>query len=208
LKKKEDRRAKLYKSSGLLGIFAILPLIMTTLASAATVLNPPGHGFPAFSKNQPITPLNTEMTAALVDDKYFVEQQSVLMIQNNPQKRIYESSYVLPDKAFGILCNLSVEQGAIHITVGNIELVVLPSETAIYQDGKVIKKQEVKGVRGVGFERGYDFENKLRSVARIHTDGYALGADVVILFPTKISLTVMANTVGSIEGWQWVRGMK
>ena len=110
------------------------------------------------------------MIDALVDDKYFVKQQSRLMVKNNTQKKRYDSSHSLPDKAFYIMCNLSVERGAIHITAGNIEFVVMPSQTEIYQGGKFIKKHEVKGVRGVGFERGYDFENKLGSIAATHLE--------------------------------------
>jgi len=194
------------KRSALLAGFSIVLVATAPVASALSLLSPPGNGIPIVSKNKPIKPLNTEMITALADNQFFVRGQHGLMIKKNPREKTYDSSYALPDKSFDILCSLSVEQGSIHITAGNIKFVVLPGRTEIYQDGKVIKTYENKGIRGVEFERGYDFENKIGSIARIHVDGYAPGVEVRILFPAKISVTVMPNTVGIIEKWEWVRG--
>lgn len=196
------------KRSALLLILTLLLGITATFASAVTLLNPPGHGVPGLSKNKLTKPLNKEMLASLADGKYFVKLQSGLSIKTNPEKRTYNSSFALPDKAFSILCNLSVEQGSIDILAGNIKIHVLPDRAEIYQDGKLIKTQERKGIRGVGFERGYDFNNKMTSIARIYSDTDVGGAEVTILIPAKISIAILPKTVGSLGNWEWVRGTK
>lgn len=195
------------KRLALLLILTLLLGITAAFASTVTLLNPPGHGVPGLSKNKPIKPLNKEMVASLADVNS-IKVQSGLSIKTNPEKKTYNSSFALPDKAFGILCNLSVEQGSIHIAAGNIKIQVLPDRAEISQDGKLIKIHERKKIRGVGFERGHDFNNKMTSIARIYSDIDVGGAEITILFPAKISVTVMPNTIGGIGGWEWVRGTK
>lgn len=196
------------KRLALLLILTVLLGITAAFASTVTLLNPPGHGVPGLSTNKPTKPLNKEMLASLADGKYFVKLQSGVSIKTNPEKKTYNSSFALPDKAFGILCNLSLEQGSIHIAAGNIKIHVLPDRAEIYQDGKLIKTHEREKILGVGFERGYDFNNKMTSIARIYSDTDVGGAEVTILFPAKISVTVMPNTIGGIGGWEWVSGTK
>lgn len=192
----------------LLLILTLLLGITAVFASTVTLLNPPGHGVPGLSKNKPIKQLNKEMLASLADVKYFVKLHSGLSIKTNPEKKTYNSSFALPDMACGILCNLSVEQGSINIAAGNIKIHVLSDRAEIYQDEKLIKTHDRGKIRGVGFELGHDFNNKMTSIARIYSDTDVGGAEVTILFPAKISVTVMPNTIGGIGGWEWVRGTK
>ena len=196
------------KPSALITVIGTLLLFAVSAMSAPVLLEPPGNGIPTLSKNKPLEGINSEMISTLADEHFFVKGQQGLKIKNNPNEKIYNSSYALPDKPFSILCNLSVEKGAIHITTGNIRFVVLPDHTEIYQNGKRIKTYESRTNRGIGVERGYGIENRLESVARIHADGYGPGADVKLLFPVTISVRVMPNTLGTIGPWQWQRGMK
>jgi len=198
----------LLKHSALFLILTLLLGITADFASAVTLLNQPGHGVPGLSKNKPTKALNQEMLSSLADGKYFVKLQSGLSIKANPEKKTYNSSFALPDKAFGILCNLSVEQGSVHIAAGNIKIRVLPDRAEVYQDGKLIKTHERKEIRGVGFERGYDFNNKMTTIARIYSGTDVGGTEVTIRFPAKITVTAMPRTIGGIGGWEWVRGTK
>jgi hypothetical protein len=199
-------KREVVKRSAVLAACCIV-LLVTSPATAASLLSPPGNGIPLVSKSKPVKQLNSEMMITLADNHFFVKGAHGLTINKNHREKLYESSYAIPELNFDIRCKLSIEQGGIRISAGNITFVILPGRAEIHQDGKVIKVYENKGIMGVGIERGYDnIENKIGSVARVYSDGFASGIEVRMLFPAKISVIIIPNTVGRIGGWEWVRG--
>jgi len=142
----------------------------------------------------------------MTDNLFFVRQRKLLKIIGNPRQKKYESTFLMPDKAFESMCTLSVEKGIIKITAGNIEIAVFPNAAEIYQDGKLLETVKSKNVRGVGFERGYGLDSKMVSLARVYTNDNDVGSYIRLVLPAQISITVVPNTVGEIGEWVWVRG--
>jgi len=189
-------------------MFSILFFFGSIRGASPELLQPPGNGLPLISKDKPVDKLNGEMLSALLDGRYFLQDRHGMKIKMNPSVKSYRASYALPSTPFDIFCLLTLEQGSIQVSVGNIKFMIFPDHVEIIKDGTLVKSFESKTINGIAVERGYGLDNHLITIARVYKAEVNSGVEGDLRFPAIISVDILPNTVGHIGPWQWNRGNK
>ena len=171
--------------------------------SQSNSISYPGNGLPLISKNKPVDKINIEMQNYFGKYKFLKSNGNNLVFNNIPYYVKYQSSFSLKGPETNFALDLSLNTGKAVINIGDIEYTITPNESTIMQDNKKIWFTDDKKIIKISIEKIGN-----QSAARLWSEGFAGGSNVILDFPANISIELFENSSGVIGQWKWLRGFK
>lgn len=201
IKKRKNFFIALSVLTVLIFITAVTYLILNQ-GSRDNGLSYPGNGLPIISKNKPVDKINIEMQNYFGKYEFIKPNGNNLIFSNIPHPIKYQSSFNLKGPEINFALDISLNTGKAVINIGDIEYTTTPNESTIIQGNKKIWFTDDKKIIKISIEKTGN-----QSSARLWSEGFAGGSDVILDFPANISIELFENSSGVIGQWKWQRGI-
>jgi len=166
-------------------------------------LSYPGNGMPLISKNKPVDKINIEMHNYFGKYEFLKPEGDNLVFNNIPHSIKYQSSFSLKGPETNFALDIFLNTGKAIINIGDIEYTITPNESTIIQGNEKIWFTDDKQIIRISIEKTGN-----QSAARLWSEGFAGGSNVILDFPANISIELFKNSSGVIGQWKWLRGFK
>lgn len=190
-------------------LFCLTFLIHAQEASAGvSYLKYPGSGIPLFSNDKPIKTLNNKIIDFFSAEHGFDVADEGIKFKDIKHDITLFTNLAIKDENLTIKNDFELTKGKISIQIGNIEYQITPNQSSIFEGKKLVHTAYDTTTKGIAFNRGYDFDNKVVSIAYLTTVSLNSGEYVTTDFPAFIAVTIHQGSTGSLGQWYWGRGNK
>lgn len=177
-------------------------------SAEVSYLKYPGGGIPLFSNDKPVKILNNKIIDFFSVKQGFDVADERIKFKDIKQDITLNTNLSIKNENLTIKNVFELTQGKISILIGNIEYQITPNQSSIFEGKKLVHTAYDTATKGIEFNRGYDFENKVVSIAYLTTVSLNSGEYVSTDFPAFIAITIHQGSTGSLGQWYWGRGSK